>query len=251
MWGRWEDKTDGDTSVWNRWTDRQAERTRRDEARRWARHRLGKRDKREKRKRENTLSLVTGNRKAKWQHAKRGKKQNAFSGLLATKIHFRESQKTTKRTFQLYANLSNPLFASILREKKSKSFSAPSLFLKKHKPLNSKKGNSFWIHYRKHFTAHPNFSIIDIFEISYLPHFSQREPTFLHRNWWALHCILYGEGAFYRRTFLLQDLPRCCHAEWEKAEPSLQLQGNRVTLILTLGRVWVGASTGRQRPEDA
>ena len=145
--------------------------------------------------------LSWGNRKAKWQHAKWAKKHNAFSGLLATKIHFGESQKTTKCTFQLYANLSNPLFASILREKKSKSFS--TLFLKKHKPLNSKKGNSFWIHYRKHFTAHPNFSIIDIFEISYLPHFSQREPTFLHRNWWALPCILYGEGAFYRRTFLL------------------------------------------------
>lgn len=196
-------RSDEDSSVWNTGTDGQDERTRRDEAWWWARHPLGKQDKWEQRKRENTVSLVTGNRKAKWQHAKRGKKHNAFSGLLATKIHFGESQKTTKRTFQLYANLSNPLFASILREKKSKSFSALSLFLKKHKPLNSKKGNSFWIHYRKHFTAHSNFSIIDIFEISYLPHFSQREPTFLHRNWWALPRILYGEGAFYRRTFLL------------------------------------------------
>ena len=68
--------------------------------------------------------LSWGNRKAKWQHAKWAKKHNAFSGLLATKIHFGESQKTTKCTFQLYANLSNPLFASILRGKKSKSFSS-------------------------------------------------------------------------------------------------------------------------------
>ena len=31
--------------------------------------------------------------------------------------------------------------------------------------------------------------------------------------------------------------------EREKAEPSLQLQGNQVTLILTLGRVWMRGST--------
>lgn len=102
------------------------------------------------------------------------KKQNAFSGLLATKIHFRESQKTAKRTFRLYANLPNPLFARILRGR-NHSFSDLSLFLKKHKPLNLKKGNSFRIHYRKCFTAHPYFSIMDIFEISYLPRFSPQK----------------------------------------------------------------------------
>ena len=31
--------------------------------------------------------------------------------------------------------------------------------------------------------------------------------------------------------------------EREKAEPSLQMQGNQVTLILTLGRVWMRGST--------
>lgn len=106
-----------------------------------------------------------------------------LSGLLATKIHFWESQKTTKRTFQLYANLSNPLFASILREKKSKSFFCSESVFEKAQASKFEKGQFFLDHYRKHFTAHPNFSIIDIFEISYLPHFSQREPTFLHRNW--------------------------------------------------------------------
>ena len=70
-----------------------------------------------------------------------------------------------------------------LRGKSQGFFSALSLFWEKHEPLNLKKGNSFRIHCKKRFTAPSYFSIIDIFEISYLPHFSQRETTFLLRNW--------------------------------------------------------------------
>lgn len=86
--------------------------------------------------------------KTKWQCAKKRKRQNALSRSLATKIHFRESQKTTNCTFQLYANLPNPLCARILRGKSQILFSSES-FLKKYKPLNLKKGNAFRICYKK------------------------------------------------------------------------------------------------------
>lgn len=67
--------------------------------------------------------------------------------------------------------------ASLRGESQGFFFPALSLFLEKHKSLNLKKGNSFRIPCKKRFTAPPYFSIIDIFKVSRLPHFSQRESA--------------------------------------------------------------------------
>lgn len=107
-------------------------------------------------KRENTRSLANEAEATRGQRAKSGEKPSAFSRPLTTKIHFRESQKTTKCTFQLHANLPNLLFARVLRGKSQSVFlffSDWSPFLKKQKSLSLKKGNALRIHYKKVFSC--------------------------------------------------------------------------------------------------
>lgn len=94
-------------------------------------------------RRENTPSLATENHETRRPRAKSGEKQSAFSRPLATEIHFRESQKTTKCTFQLYANLPNPRCARILKEKVKVFFSSEPVF-EKVRASKSAKGQRFW-----------------------------------------------------------------------------------------------------------
>lgn len=82
-----------------------------------------------------------GNRKAKWQHAKHGEKHNAFSGLLATKIHFWESQKTTKYLSTLCKFIKSTICQHL--RKKVKVFSALESVFEKAQASKFEKGQFF------------------------------------------------------------------------------------------------------------